>query len=115
MTTKWEYDAVIPNGAAASSSIQLNGATLVGVFVPATWTTANLGVEVSRDGSTWAPAYDAAGELITFVVAAGGTYIALPAGAFNGIEYVRFTSHNAGTPVNQGGNRTIVAVLRPFE
>jgi hypothetical protein len=111
---KWEYEAVIASGAALSGWVRLNSGNLVGLIIPSTWTTANITVQVSRDGGvTPHNLRDADGNEVTFIVTAG-TWIALPAGAFNGIEEIRFRSGTAASPVNQGGDRTLVAVLRAF-
>jgi hypothetical protein len=110
---KWEYEAAIASGAALSESLRLNNGNLVGLILPATWTEADVTVQASRDGSTWHDVYDAEGTELT-VVGTAGAWMLFPAGAFNGIEFIRFRSGTTATPVNQEAARTLIAVLRGF-
>ena len=111
---RWTYPLVILSGQNVSDEILVGAANLVGLYLPAEWTTANLTMQVGEDGAAWSNVYDAAGNEVTLTVSGAGTYIALPAGAFNALGYFRLRSGTSGTPVNQGATRTILAALRPF-
>ncbi len=106
---KWEYDAAIAASGTESTSINLNSAALVGLYIPAGWDAADITFKMSHDGSTWYPGRDAAGTLLTLTGFSAGDYIALPAGAFHGIENIRFVS-----TATQTDAVVLKAVLRPF-
>lgn len=100
----------IANGASLSDAIRPNGAAMVGIEMPATWTTANLTFQVSVDGTTYNNLYDSTGTEVT-VTAAASRYIQLNPASFEGFLYVKVRSGTSGTPVNQGGARTIKVVV----
>lgn len=112
---KWEHPATILDGQSLSDAVHLNNATLVGLYVPASWDAADITFQVSRNGSTWSNVRDAEGNEVTLTGFSAGDYIALPAGAFHGIEYLRFRSGTAASPVTQGGDAALIAVIRPFQ
>lgn len=103
---------VIANAASLSDAIIIrpdtsNVPALVGIAMPATWTAANLTFQVSDDfGATFNNLYDKDGIEVT-VVASASRYIILVPGSFAGINYLKVRSGTAGTPVAQGGARTI--------
>lgn len=96
----------IANGASQSDAIRLNGSALVGIELPAAWTTANLTLLASNDNSTFNPVYDSAGTEVT-ITAAASRYVVLQPGLFFGMEWLKLRSGTAGTPVNQGADRVI--------
>jgi hypothetical protein len=55
----------------STPAIDLQTARLAAIQIPSAWTTANLTLEVSADGTTFVPLYDQNGNLVTIVV--GGT------------------------------------------
>jgi len=109
----------ITSGQSVSELVNLEAKQLlgIGVVVPATWTAADIGFEVSSDGgSTWIPVYNAEGErvLITGIdISAQRLYIA-PAEAWviGAFKHVRLVSLNTstGAAVNQGAGRSLVFV-----
>ena len=104
---------VIANGAAISAAIDLGGCTLVGIHMPAAWTTANLTFSASEDSvAAYDSIYDASGTEKT-VTAAASRFIHLTASDWIGFKNIKIRSGNAGSPVNQGAARTIVLLLRP--
>ena len=108
--------AVIANGAALSGALDLDGGarSLVGLQLPAAWTAASLTFAVSFDGTTFVPLYWDGAEYT--IAAAGGAAaslgVSLEPSAFAGWPFVKVRSGTAGTPVNQGAERTIQAVTR---
>lgn len=104
--------AVITSGVSLSTAVNIDPYRLVGIAMPATWTAANLTFQASHDnGTTYNNLYDDLGTEMT-VTAAASRYITLDPAVFAGINYLKVRSGTSGTPVNQGGDRTITLVTR---
>jgi hypothetical protein len=103
--------ATIANGASLSDAVDLGGRKLVAIDMPSSWTAASLTFQASVDGVTYDDLYDGATER-TLVVAAS-RYLAQAIGDWVGVRFLRIRSGTAGTPVNQGGARTITLVVQP--
>ena len=101
--------AVIANGQSLSAAALTDGAELVGMVMPAAWTTANITFQASADGSTYNDLYDQYGTEIN-VPAGASRYIALNPGDFAGIKSVKVRSGTTGAPVAQGAERTVQLV-----
>ena len=116
---KWQYPAVIAINESLSQPVHLNNNTLVGLIVPGEWTPANITFQGSVDGTNWFNLLDADGVELTVIVSLGSpataTWFVFPAGAFHGIEFIRFRSGTRATAVNQVAARTLTAILRGFE
>lgn len=104
--------ATIANGASLSNALLINEAMLVGIIMPGTWTTANLTLQGAgeNDESTFNNVYDKDGTEVT-INAAASRYITLEPAKFAGIKQLKIRSGTSGSAVNQGGARSIVAVL----
>lgn len=108
--------AVIASGASLSGTIDLDAGrrTLIGIQMPGTWTAASLTFAVSHDGTTFVPLYWDGGEYT--IAAAGGAAaslgVSLDPSAFAGWPFVRVRSGTAGSPVNQGAERTLQVLTR---
>lgn len=100
--------ATIDSAASLSSVINFGNRRPKLIFCPSVWTTANLSIKVSKDGSTWGNLYV---DDIEFTMTAGAS-IAINCNprAFIGIQYMQIRSGTAATPVNQGARRTISIV-----
>jgi hypothetical protein len=115
----------IANGAAVSGDIYASsdgrvrayGFRLLSVSVPSAWTAADIGFEVSADGSTWVKVYDETGVRIKITgvaTAAAGIYTAPPKIALVGMwPYLRLVSLNTSTGANenQGADRALVVAI----
>lgn len=110
MTNLVNRTAVIANGEAVSAAVDIDGASVCGILLPASWTTANLTLQGSYDKSTYANVYDMDGVEIT-IVAAASRYIALNPADFLGIKSLKLRSGTSGTPVNQAAERSITVVV----
>lgn len=110
--------AVIAGGEAISNAVDISKLQLLGVavIVPSAWTGADIGFEVSVDGSVWVPLYDDTGARVKISGVATNTsrvYIApaevWAAGAF---PYLRLVSLNTstGANINQGGVRSLMLI-----
>jgi len=103
--------ATIENGGSLSGAVDLGGRKLVAIDMPSSWTAASLTFQASVDGIIYDDLYDGATER-TLVVAAS-RYLAQAIGDWVGVRFLRIRSGTAGTPVNQGGARTITLVVQP--
>ena len=102
--------ATIAESASLSDAIQVDGSTVVGIVLPATWTTANLTFQASADDSTYNNVYDELGTEKT-VVAAASRYIPLNPADFLGANSIKVRSGTSGTAVNQAAARSVIVVL----
>ena len=102
----------IANGASLSDSQQIDEAMLVGLKLPGTWTTANLTLQAAGEDaeSTFCNVYEQDGTEVE-INAAASRYVALEPVKFAGMKHIKIRSGTSGTPVNQGGARSIVAYL----
>ncbi len=103
--------ATIANGQSLSGAVNLSGFTLIGIDMPASWTTANLTLQASIDNSTWDNVFDSLGTEVT-ITAAASRFILLNPADFVSVRYLKVRSGTSGTPVNQGGARTITLIVR---
>lgn len=106
----------IASGAALSNAFKLEYDDLVGIYMPAAWTAASLGFQVSYDGSTYFPMRDAANAVvnITLTVAAG-QFVKLPTNYVTGGLWVKLWSNTAGADTNQAADRDLVLVTQPID
>lgn len=107
----------IANGEAATAWVETYGALALSVDMPATWTAADLTIELSNDGGTTnlGKLRDAAGDPVRLVI--GTTSLGCPTlapGSAMGLgarTHFRLVSTNKSdeTSVNQGGARSLTA------
>jgi len=114
--------ATIPNGAALSNEINLaqglNDAktlSLTGIIMPAAWTAAGLGFQISEEeGGTYQAVYDSDNSLIELAtVEVDRTYMVNPV-ATVGMPYLKLWSQTGGSGVNQGDDRNLTLILRDY-
>lgn len=107
----------IANGASVSGEIDLSKTCLIGLVMPAAWTTAAVTIEVSVDGgATYTGlAYDDTGTQCNSIASpvAGSAY-ALSLSGLLPYGTARIRSGTTATPVNQGADRTIQIITRPL-
>lgn len=102
--------ATIAAGASLSDAIEIDGSALVGIVMPATWTAANLTVQMSHNDSTFNNVYDEVGTEKAIVVSTS-RYILLNPADYIGCNSLKVRSGTAGTPVNQVAAASIIFVL----
>lgn len=111
-----DFTGTIAAGTALSGAIPMGAHTLVGISMPATWTTASLTFQVSPDGgTTWQELYTDTGAEVT-VTAAANQFIlvaSFPAYLWRGINMIKVRSGTAASPVNQTSSAVITLVGRP--
>lgn len=100
----------ISSGQSQSSPLKVISETLVGIYMPAVWTAADLGFSASPDGTAYYPVQDIGAPLT--VTAGAGQYIPLDFTKFVGIAYLKVTSTAGGSPVNQAAERVLTPVFR---
>jgi hypothetical protein len=103
--------ATIENGGSLSGAVDLGGRKLVAIDMPSSWTAASLTFQASPDGVTYDDLYDSATE--RSVTAAASRYLAFNIADWVSVRFLKIRSGTAGTPVNQGGARTITLVVQP--
>lgn len=106
------FTATIPNGAAVSQGVDLANHRLHHIVLPAGWSAAAVGFDVSHDGVSFAPLFNAAGEY-SLSTASGGRAVMLDLPTFIGVRFVRIRSGVLATPVNQAAARDIALVTVP--
>lgn len=107
MTTRGSTNVIIPNGASISAAFDLGQSDLLfAIQMPASWTTADLTLQGSWDGSTFANIYDEYGLEVTLQAAASRFIILEPARVI-GLRRGKIRSGTSGSAVNQGADRIL--------
>jgi hypothetical protein len=107
-----ELPATIATGQALSGQVNLAKKSLVGISMPATWTTAPITFSVSPDGgTTWQNLYDGAGNEVT-VTASANQFIPMDATIWKGIECLMVRSGPNASPVNQSAQAVVNLMVR---
>jgi hypothetical protein len=101
--------AAIANAASLSDAIHLRTHRLFALQMPGTWTAADLTFQGSYDGTTYADVYDEDGAEVT-VEADASRFIILDPAKFLGLQRLKIRSGTTGSPVNQGGARSIQVI-----
>lgn len=110
----WRQDAVIPINDYLSDGIFTEGHAIVGILMPAAWTAAKLGFQVSLDGVNWYDVKDSGGNFEQSVAGAS-TFIAIPIADAISSPHIRLKSVDAANAaVNQAAARTITVVMKRF-
>lgn len=104
----------IASGASLSDEVDLEGYRIASIFMPATWTTANLTFAASNaTGGTFNAFYDDTGTEVGVTAADSRTIgIDTVAGALASVRYLKVRSGTVGTAVNQGDERSIIFILK---
>lgn len=111
----------ITNGTAVSGAIALQpNEMIVGIEIPAAWTAADIGFDLSQDGSTWFQVVDstraAATSFFRFLNIAASTVVILPESEWlypHGTSNLRLHSINSASnaDVTQGADRICVVLI----
>lgn len=107
--------ADIASGASLSGVFRPGEKTICAVIMPATWTTAGLSFQVSDDGgTTWRELQDQDGVAIVVAAPAAAGRYNLSAMDFQSANAFKVRSGTVGSPVVQGGARTLTFITRKF-
>ncbi|CAB4126748.1 hypothetical protein UFOVP78_14 [uncultured Caudovirales phage] len=114
-TPDHRYNActILSGASILTDGIDIHGTNLVGIIAPAAWTAAALTFQVSADNVAFYDLYDTAGAEVSIVVTAG-KYLALPAAALSGLDYIKLRSGTAGAPVNQAADRAFTLISKRY-
>ena len=104
----------IATGGTVSAGARIDGMHVNGLQCPADWTAAVLTFQFSADAVNWSDVYDTNGNAVTWQMASGGRYIAVPPATLPGVEWVRVRSGTPGVPVVQAVARGFVWFARPY-
>jgi hypothetical protein len=104
----------IAAGQSLSPQVDLGAMTLVGLYVPASWTAANPSFQVSPDGgATWFEHNASSGSATAFGNNAGvATYLAVDPAFWRGVYSLKVRSGPLGAPIVQTGSVTLTLVLK---
>ena len=105
--------ASIANGASLSSEVDLNGLVCIGIEMPADWTAAALTFQGSNTSGALLNVYSDGGTEYSKTVAASRAIYLETVNPLLPWRYIAVRSGTSGTPVNQGGARTIKLICRP--
>lgn len=100
----------IANGGNLSNAVDFYTTdSAVALQMPAAWTTADLTVQASFDGTTFSDMYlDDATEMV--IKAGASRWIVLNITRFLGVRNIKLRSGTSASPVNQGAARTIYLI-----
>ena len=105
--------ATIANGASLSDAVDLTGLSVIGIVMPATWTTATLSFQGSHDGSTYQELKDEFDTLLSYNPLVACNRSVDPTHLLPW-RYIKVRSGTAASAVNQGGARIITFIVRPL-
>lgn len=106
--TRVQITATIASGQTTSAEVDLGGTNIVGLQMPASFTSTSLKFLVSTaSGGTYQNLADGAGSDVSKTVA-GGKYIGIDPTLFRGVRYVKLVSGSS-----EGADRQIVIFSTP--
>ena len=111
-----QFQAQISAGQSLSAQVDIGGWTLVGIIVPATWTTAGISLQASYDGgTTWSELVDQTAAAIGCSSLTGGTlsyFVAVDPTKLRGVRSLKVRSGTQAAPVVQVGAVTLQLLTR---
>lgn len=102
--------AIASGASIAASGLDISDRALVGVILPATWTTADLTFQTSDDNVTFQNLYDENGTEYTLTGSTGARNIAILNGLVIGHRYIKVRSGTSGSAVTQTGARSLTVL-----
>lgn len=107
--------ATIANGASLSGAVQVSG-KLVGIVIPAAWTSAAVTFQGSADNVNFYDIYDgalsgAAERTMQSASVVANRLYPLSLNDWIGVNYLKVRSGTSASPVNQGGARVFTLML----
>lgn len=103
--------ATILDGESLSNAVSIGHGRLVGIVVPASWTTAVITFQGSADGTNFYDMYDSQGAEIT-CQAASSVYITIDDAAVG--PWLKLRSGTTGSPTTQSGDIALTLVVQKF-
>ena len=93
-----------------SPEVDLGAQVLVGLYVPSSWTSANITFQASPDGVNFGNLFSYLGAEVTFV-AVPGQFLAVDPTLWRGARAIKVRSGTSGTPVAQTSQVTLQLVV----
>lgn len=110
----WGMTVTIPANGNLAEVVNTQGQALVGILMPAAWTAAKIGYDVSIDGVTFRTAYDNGGNYEQSTAEASA-FICIPQSDTIFAPYIRIKSVDAtNVAVNQVAAAAITLVFRRY-
>lgn len=106
---------VIGAGTALSAEVDIGSKSLVGIFIPATWTTASITFQASPDSANWYEVYTIAAAAYAVASLTGGTlayFVAIDPAVLRGMVALKVRSGTQAAPVNQVSAVTLQLMTR---
>jgi len=107
--------ATIASGQRLSGAVSIANKTLVGIVIPANWTTASLSFQASGDGgTTFGELLDetATAKSVSSITGGAYTVIAVDPTKWRGITSLKVRSGTSGAAVNQTNTVNLVLLTR---
>ncbi len=105
----------IAAGQSLSAEVDVGPKDLVGIVVPAAWTTAGISLQASVDGTTWNELVDQTATAIGCSSLTGGTlsyFVAVDPTKLRGVQALKIRSGTQAAPVVQVSQVTLTMVRR---
>lgn len=110
----WGMTVTVTAATGLAEAVNTQGQALVGILMPAAWTAAKMGYDVSLDGVTFRTAYDNGGNFEQSTVQASA-FISIPQSDTVFAPYIRCKSVDAtNVAVAQGADRALTLVFRRY-
>jgi hypothetical protein len=110
----FHQDVTIAINASQSAPFFTAGQAVVGILMPAAWTAARIGFDVSVDGITYYTAYDSGGNYEQSAAQAS-SFICIPLADAIFAPFIRLKSvDNVNVAVNQAAARTLTLVTKRY-
>lgn len=108
----YSYPVTIPNGTALSNVITWREFGYGILHMPATWTAADIGFQVSSElDGTFLPLYDDAGALVEIASPAVDQAMRIPVEVL-AARFVKIWSQTGGADTNQGAERALIIDMK---
>lgn len=111
-----QFTATIADGTSLSAAVDLDGYSLVGLYVPSGWNAADITLQsepAAAEEGTYLNVYDASDNELT-IQAGASRFILLDPSLYISIRRVKVRSGTAGSPVNQTGDVDVTLLARPI-
>lgn len=97
-----------------SEAVALRGNTLVGIYMPSAWTSANVSFLGSHDDTTYYSVYGSTGDeiVISGASTSAARYFPLDPADYAGLDYLKVRSGGSTGETAQGASRSVVLALR---
>lgn len=103
----------IANGAALTEAFEFGGATMFCIHMPAAWTTADIGFQVSSEfGGTYLPLYDESGAVVEVSGPAASRAYAVTNSKVASARFIKLWSQSAGVGTNQAAERVLTVDIK---